>query len=161
MPDPFDPYKAPQASLDGLPPANPSAAVPPSLIELLAQTRPWVRLISVLIFVGMGLGVLGTLVMGAVGARSGMPGSGAVSAAMFIPMLFVMALYIPPALFLWQYAAKIRQLQNGGGMPSLEEALSRQKSFWKYIGILAAVMLGLYAFAIVGAGMFGALMSRH
>lgn len=161
MADPFDPYKAPQASLDGLPPANPSATVPPSLIELLAQTRPWVRLISVLIFVGMGLGLLGTLVaVTTMGTRAGMPG-GVVSAGMLIPMIFVLALEIPAAMFLWQYASRIRQLQNGGGMPSLEEALSRQKSFWKYVGILTVVMLGLYALAILGAGMFGAMLSRH
>jgi len=159
MPDPFDPYKAPQASLDAPSPLDPSAKVPASVIELLAQTRPWVRLISILIFVGMGLALLGGVVVSSMSSRAGMPGG--MSAAMFIPMFIVAVFYVPPALFLWQYANRIRRLEEGGGMPMLEEAISRQKSFWKYIGIFVAVMLGLYAFFIVMGGLFGAMLSRH
>jgi hypothetical protein len=157
MSTPFDPYTAPQASLDVPPPVDPSNAVPPALVQLLAQTRPWVRLISVLFFVGLGLSLVGTVYVSSLSKGFGVPG---VKAVMFVPMLIMMLLYIPPALFLWQYASEIRRLQNGGGMPALEDALTRQKSFWKYLGIFISVVMGLYVFFIVLAALFGAMFKR-
>jgi hypothetical protein len=77
-----------------------------------------------------------------------------------VPVFVLLLLYIPPAVFLWQYAGRIRRLQDGGGLPALEEALTSQKSFWKYVGILAAVVLCLYAVAFLGAGLFGTLLKR-
>jgi hypothetical protein len=157
MSTPFDPYKAPQSSLDAPPRADPAAAVPGSVIELLAQTRPWVRLMAILVFVGMGLAIIGGVVVASL-TPSSVPGAGF---AVFIPMFIVLVLYIPPALLLWQYADRIRQLQNGGGMAALEDAIGRQKSFWKYIGILACIGIGFYALALIGTAMTGAFLTRH
>jgi len=64
-------------------------------------------------------------------------------------------------VFLWQYAAGIRSLQNGGGLPALENALTRQKSLWKYVGLLMIVMIALYLTGIVAGGMAGVLLGRH
>jgi hypothetical protein len=78
-------------------------------------------------------------------------------AATLIPMMVVLLFYIPSGVFMWRYAASIRRLQDGGGLPALEEALASQKSFWKYVGVLALVMMGLYFVVIVvgvGVGMF-------
>jgi hypothetical protein len=158
MAAPFDPYVAPRASLDVPPPVDPSAQVPASIVQLLAQTRPWVRLISVLIIVFTGLLTVGMVLMGALGKGLGLlPG---VSMSMFIPMLIVMFLYVPPALFLWQYASNIRRLQDGGGLPMLEEAISRQKSFWKYMGIFVLVLGGMYLLFGVLGGLGALLMKR-
>jgi len=158
MTTPLDPYKAPQASLDAPAAADPSTPVPASVVQLLAQTRPWVKLVSVLFFIALGLMLIGGLVV--IGFLGGARGSETAGLAAFIPLAIVMLLYLPPTLFLWKYAGHIRRLQAGGGMPALEEALASQKSFWKYVGVLAVVMLGLYLLAIVGGGVFGALFRR-
>jgi len=152
----FDPYKAPQASLDVPPPLDPASTVPPALIQLMAQTRPWVRLISVLFFVGLGLGALAVVALGTVSSALVPRG---MNVAMFIPMLLMMVLYIPPAFFLWQYASGIRRLQDGGGMTAFEDALTRQKSFWKYLGILATVLMGLYGLFFL-MGILGVALKR-
>lgn len=154
---PFDPYKAPQANLDS-PPSDPAAPVPGSVVQLLAQTRPWVKLVSVLFFIALGLMVIGFVFIFAVLGRSGR--SDTTSLMTFIPMAILMLLYLPPTLFLWQYAGHIRRLQAGGGMRSLEEALASQKSFWKYVGILAVVVVVLYFIGIGFGGLFGAMMRR-
>jgi hypothetical protein len=153
---PFDPYKAPAASLDGSA-AGGSETVPASVVTLLAQTRPWVRLMSILTFIALGLSGLGFLVMLAVGRGLG----GRMGATSLIPLLIVLGFYIPPAIFLWRYADAIRRLQEGGGMPALEEALSNQKSFWKYVGIFAVVMLCLYALFFLGAFLFTAVLKSR
>jgi hypothetical protein len=151
---PYDPYKAPAAPLDGSAGSG-SETVPASVVMLLTQTRPWVRLFSILIFIALGLAGLGFLVMLGIG-RSSLGGRMGVGS--FIPILIVMGFYIPPAIFLWRYADAIRRLQDGGGMPALEEALTNQKSFWKYVGIFAVVMLCLYALFFAGAMVFGVLL---
>ena len=151
---PLDPYKAPQAALDAPPASDPSAVVPASVVHLLGQTRPWVRLIAILFFVGLGAG--GTLLLFTVSRLS----PTGFSVASVIPLLLVAAFYVPPALFLWQYAQGIRRLQDGGGLPALEQALTSQKSFWKYAGVLVAVMLCIYAFSFLAVGMFTGLPRR-
>jgi len=152
----FDPYKAPQASLDDLAGAEAAAPVPPSIIETMSQTRTWVRLVAVLFFIGIFLGGVAAVLMASFGPMAG----SVARASMLFPMLLVAGLYLPPAVFLWQYASRIRRLKEGGGMAALEDALVRQKSFWKYVGILALVLIVLYGVALVGLIMFGAAL-RH
>jgi len=53
--------------------------------------------------------------------------------------------YIVPALYLFRYAANIARLRNSGRADDLENALQAQKSFWKFVGIVAAIVVGIYA----------------
>jgi hypothetical protein len=153
---PVDPYQPPTAPLD-VPVGGAGASggeVPASVVAVLAETRPWVKFLSVLFFIGMGLGLVAAIV-----AVTMIPSSGMNSVAL-IPAFLLMLFYIPPALFLSRYAGNIRRLQTGGGVPALQEALSSQKSFWKYVGVLAIVVMGLYL--VLGVfGAIGTLLVRH
>lgn len=147
-----DPYRPPSAALEGGRGVGwESQAVPEPVVTLLAETRPWVRLMAILIFLGSGLALILTLVVG-LGSTGG--GTGAITA---LPMLAVALIYLMPALFMWRYAASIRQLQDGGGQAALEAALGHQKSFWKYVGVLAAVMIIVYSIAMVLGVVLGGL----
>lgn len=155
MVTPDDPYKPPAASLESARGHEwDSQAVPDEVVALLAKTRPWVKLIAALIFVGFGLVLVIAVVMGLAGLGST---KSAASALAFLPLLFAALLYLLPALFLWRYAASIRQLQDGGGQAALETALRHQKSFWKFAGVLAVVMTVVYAIALILGGLSGAL----
>jgi hypothetical protein len=147
-----DPYSPPAASLDG-PPGQGGAEVSGSVVAILAETRPWVKLMAILFFVSLGLMGVVFVGMTVVGTAMG----GAQTFATLIPAMLMMLLFIPPSVFLWRYHKGIRRLQDGGGQGALEEALRSQKSYWKYVGILMAVVLCLYALIIVGAIFFGAL----
>lgn len=158
MEPPTNPFSPPTAPLDG--PSGGGAAsdseVPAAVVTLLAQTRPWVKLLSILFFVFMGIAIVALVVASTVTAGvAGKPSF----ALQFIPLVLVTFVYIPPVIFLWRYAAGIRRLQNGGGWAAVTEALGNQKSFWKYVGIAAIVMLCFYGVALVGGG-FAALMMR-
>jgi hypothetical protein len=67
------------------------------------------------------------------------------------------AFYIVPGIFLMRYASRIAALVASGRADDLESALAAQKSFWKFVGIVVAVVLGLYLvilLLVVGVGAF-------
>ena len=116
---------------------------------MLRQTKPWVRFISVLTFIGAAFMVLGGLVVMVTGAVAGMPGSmGVVIGSIYIVMAI---LYIAPAVYLWMYADRIGLFLRQRTPGVLASALEAQKSFWKFVGIAMLIVLGVYALAIVVA----------
>ena len=123
----------------------------PRTLELLKQTRPWVLLFAILAFVIGGLlvviGVIGG-VLGLVlaGSRRG-PGT-------FAPLILIIyvplsLLYIVPGLYLSRYAARIRELMGSRSSAALESAIEAQRSFWRLIGIIASIGIGLWLLILV------------
>jgi hypothetical protein len=138
-----------------------SGEVAEAVIDILRGTKPWVRFLSVLGFIGLGLLLLGCLAilvlpMGPMGSMPIGPRVGASFAYLLMGLI-----QFPAVLFLHRYAGRIGRLAASGDPGDLEDALSAQKSFWKYLGILTLVMMVLYVLIIVGvlifagASMFG------
>jgi hypothetical protein len=152
-------------------PAAPVGSGPVSLgvIAALSKTRPWVRLVSVLVFIMCAFLVLagiGWLVAGVSGGLSGSDfGGGAmglgagIGVAVLLVYLVIAALMLPVAVFLGRYASRIKVLQGSGRMEALEDALFAQKSFWKYVGVLTLInliinVLAIIVLLVVGLGAF-------
>lgn len=131
--------------------------VTPLMIEHLRATKPWVRLISVVMFIFVGLMFLGGLFMifGAAASGGAMRGAAGVGPVVGIFYFIFGALYLIPAYFLHQYASSINELLRGGGDVAMENALGSQKSFWRFSGILTLIIICIYAlmffFVIFGA----------
>ena len=156
----YDPNQSPE-SIDT---SGGSAGEDPQLdaaAQMLRQTKPWVRLISVMTFVGSAFMVLsgGFLLLASIaglaggpggpgGAELGIPlnGSGAVIGVIYIVMSF---LYILPAVYLWRYANRIGSFDLERSPRALASALEAQKSFWRFCGIVIVVYL-VIVFAMVG-----------
>ena len=149
-----NPYQAPQiateaSDIGGLDPSLDGAA------DMLRQTKPWVRFISVMFFIGAALcalGGLGVIVAGMVGGMAG--GTASSRAGLFLAFLgfvyILMAiLYIAPGVFLWKYADRIGIFLRQQTPGRLASALGAQKSFWKFIGILTLVFICLYPIMIL------------
>ncbi|HEX2165392.1 MAG TPA: hypothetical protein VHM02_15730, partial [Thermoanaerobaculia bacterium] len=154
----LDPYAAPAAPAVA---AARSADVPQGAVEALRGTRPWVRLIAVLGFLGaallcvMGLVVLlggGASMFGDLGA-----GGGAAMMAIGGVYLLIGLLYFLPCLYLVRYAGRITRLLQGGGAATLVDALEQQRRFWRLVGIYAVAVLILYALIFVGAIVFAGI----
>jgi|SRR5215469_7403557 len=112
------------------------------MLDALKATRPWVKFLSILGFVFCALMVLVSLaMMGGMGAgKDSFPaGFGAVFGVVY---LLLVVLYFFPCLYLLRYADAIARIP-ADGQRAMEEALVKQKSFWKFIGILTAVVLVL------------------
>lgn len=126
----------------------------PLVIQVLQNTKPWVRLCSVIGFICTGFILLAALVMLLGGAFMGNPQKAAMPFAGFQFVLgFIYAatgiLYLFPSIKLWKYGSSILRLMTTGSNADLVEALDQQRSFWKFVGILILIMLALYAVAIV------------
>ena len=125
--------------------------------QYLDQTRPWVRLMSVMAFVAAGVMVLVGVSMllaalfGGFAARNagGLgPLGSAIGVAMMALLYIVLAfVYIAPGVYLARYAGAIKLLRANGDAGALEDALKHQKSFWRFVGILTVVGVAL---AVVG-----------
>lgn len=139
-------------------PAALFGTVPEGALEMLRLTKPWVRFLSVLGFIGLGfalLGGIGVAVLSVlpVGGKSFGPqmlgfGVGYIALAL---------VYLPPVLYLSRYASRIGRLLNSGSPEDLQDALKAQKSFWKFVGVLTLVMIALYALVFAGIAVFTAM----
>jgi len=123
-------------------------------LEMLRQTRPWARFIAVLIFIGAAFMLIGGIVF-TVGVMTAGPGFRGGPPAFFGVICVVLAgLYIMPAIYLKRYASRITDLINLNRADMLEAALEAQKSFWKFVGIVAAITIALYIVGILVAVLF-------
>lgn len=116
----------------------------------LRQTRPWVILVAVLMFIYCGIIVILGLV-GMVGL-AGRGGPGSCTGLLFV---LISLLYLIPGIYLIGYANAIGSFLRSGSAGDMESALKAQKSFWKFVGIL--IIIGL-ALAILGFMIGGAAM---
>lgn len=158
-----DPYSTPAANFVGASPAP----VPAGVIDKLKRTKPWVRFIGVLMWIAIGFMVLGALAMTfatrmmSTEFDKSMPGmGGSLAGAMVAAYLLFGMLYVYPAVKIWSYGTAIDNLVNTRSHDDLEKALDHQRSFWKFCGIIALVMIAAYLVVIVlavGGGMFAAV----
>jgi len=124
-------------------------------VEMLSQTRPWVRLIGVLLWIGVVFLVLGALFM----VIAGVAAQGAVIAVGLGLVYGVTAIiYGYFAKLLTAYAACISSLEASETVDDLEAALEVQKNFWRLAGIITVAFLLIYLFIIVFAILGAALM---
>jgi len=155
---------------------NPDAIAPVPDIPLtstakqqLDQTRPWVKFMSIMIFVTSAFMVVMAILMVTVGmgprftptgyGRLGPLGAigffANVAASFFYILLAI--LYVAPGVFLWRFAGAIRVLEVSRSPEALEEALASQKSFWRYVGILTVIGLILAA-ALIAVSLVVAIL---
>ena len=124
--------------------AETTGAVTPRTVDLLSRTRPWVLLMSILMFLASLFMVLvGGIFFARWGARNVAAASGAMAAYVVMGVMYVI-----PAIYLYRYARKISDLKVSHHLTDLEGALEAQKSFWKFVGIAAVILLAVYAIAI-------------
>ncbi len=131
--------------------------VTPLMIAHLQATKPWVRFISIIMFISVGFMFLAGLIMMFIPSPMGGQGF-QIGPVMGILYFLLGGLYLAPAFFLHQYASSIQDLLRGGGDVAMEAALGSQKSFWRFVGILTLVIICIYALIFVFV-IFGAMSS--
>jgi hypothetical protein len=157
-----NPYSSPNANLSGRDSFTAEQGVTQGVVEQLAKTKGWTRLIGVL---SMLLG--GLLIMAAMGgsAAFGMlrrtltadVGFGHLVAIALALYLVVGGLYLVAGLKLSGFSSAVTRLIYSGKQRDLEDALDRQRSFWLFTGILCIVLtvIAVLGFAGGAAGVAG------
>ena len=156
----LNPYAAPSAN------TQPAAigAVPSAIISELTGTRKWVRLISVVMWIGFAfvmLHCISLFVFGAVGLSSLLPGQKGLGVSMFVGIAAVYGLFILliiyPTIKLTKYASNISRLTESKSFTDLAAALAEQRRFWKFHGIIVAIYVIFFSLiillALAGIGM--------
>lgn len=130
--------------------SEPGGEVAGEVTEILRATRPWVRFLSILGFLGLGMAALGSI--GILVAPMESMGSSSIGPKIAAALLYLAAglLQLPSVLFLHRYASGISRLLASRDSSDLARALRAQKSFWKYAGVLTLTMMILGVLAIVG-----------
>jgi hypothetical protein len=140
-------------------------AVDPQVIQVLQNTKPWVRLCSVIGFICTGFLLLFALVMLFGGAvmttqNAAMPFAGFQFILGFIYAAMGI-LYLFPSIKLWRYGSAILRLLSTRSNADLVDALDQQRSFWKFVGIMILITLALYAVGIVIGIAFAAVAASN
>jgi hypothetical protein len=157
-----NPYAAPAADLVSAA-AGKDGQFSPAMVQHLRETKPWVRFLAVLGFIGIGLMAVVGLGFGAMTSLASDDAFGAIGGLGMAAVYLVMAaLYLLPTLRLNGFATAIEKVAAGGGTAAIEEALSEQRRFWRVVGIMMIVVMVLWGLAVVGgivAGIVGATMA--
>jgi hypothetical protein len=123
----------------------------------LHETAKWAKFISIVMFVFIGLMVLGGLSFGLVAGSFG-----SLSDELPFPIgmfsfvyLGLAALYFFPVLFLFRFASGAQDALRGQSQHHLENAFVNIHKHYRFLGILLVVLLGFYALFFVGLLVFG------
>jgi hypothetical protein len=116
-------------------------------VDILSETAPWARIMSIVFFINAGICVLAALASLAFGASNRRSPFGRMSSGMacgaFLLYGFLALMTFVPGLFLSQYASRIGRLRATGRSHDLEFALLSQKAYFLFIGILSLIALVL------------------
>ncbi len=148
MADSHNPYEAPAADLSGGP-ASAQDQFTAGMITALRDTKPWLRFLSILGFVGCGLMVLAGLGV-TIGSLVITGSDQGVMAIAGIAYLIFGAVFVVPPIQMHLYANTIASAVAAPSAPAVETALTRQHRLWKTVGIMMLVVIGLYLLAIIG-----------
>ena len=137
-----------------------------SSIQSLRESARWAKFIAIVGFVMVGFMVLASFFMGAIFSNlAGVDESFGMMAAgggifMTIFYLILAAIYFFPCLCLYRFATKTKAALVAYDTNGVTEGLKQMKNYFQFIGIMTAVLIGLYAlFFFVGiiGGAFAAL----
>ena len=151
-----NPYASPAANLYGSASGGGADAVSPSTIAQLAGTKPWVRFMSVLMWIVISLVILGIIVFGimmTMGASKSIGTSELIIIAAYGVMIFF---YIYPAVKMWKFANRVKSLMATRSLADLDAALTEMRKLWKFTGIITLIAICIYLVLGIGLIAMGA-----
>lgn len=111
------------------------------MVQLLRETRPWVRLLAGYGFLASALMLLGALALMVYAVTT--PGRQGYLVGVGVGYALISIVTLFWAFPLHRYASSIRRIEAGGRERALEEALAFQKDFWRITGIVTMTGLAL------------------
>jgi hypothetical protein len=121
----------------------------------LKETSKWAKFLSIVGMVMMAFVlIIGLIMVFSVGMFSSMspnlgPASGMMGVGIGILYLLMAALYVYPIWKLYQFANFSQQAIASRDSQLLTQAMEAQKSMYKFMGILLAILLSIYALTFV------------
>ncbi len=126
-----------------------------SCIKHFSETRKWTMFLSIMGFIFTGLCIVGFIVMLALA-----PAMGNRVVLSFIPLLLIVTIYFFPLYYLIRFSTYSKRALNTMDQNALVTSFRYLKCFYRFIGIMTIVVVGLYLICGIIIGASGALM-RH
>ena len=120
-------------------------------LQFLDEIRKWARFLSILGFVGIGFMIIVGTAMGSIDTSEyGLPIPGGLLGIIYT---IVAAIYFFPVLFLYRFSQRMKNALTDNDPEELKLAFMNLRSHYKFIGILAIIMIVMYLLVLVsGAG---------
>jgi len=143
-------YAPPRADLNSL--SNDISMI----LEPLRATKGWAKLCSIVGFISCGfmvLAALGMMVGGAAFEGTAMGGGMGAGVGFGVGIFYLLfsLLYFFPSLFLLRYSNRINTALMSQNPADIADALTQQKSFWKFAGIVVLIMLAFMVLGMISA----------
>jgi hypothetical protein len=119
------------------------------------EIRKWTNFLAILGYVVMGLIIIASIVMASTVSLIGSTPLGGVSA---IPMILIAVVYFFPIYYLYKFSVISKRAIADNDSGSLSEAFKYMKFHYRFMGIMAIVVMGLYAVIIIGAVIFSSFL---
>jgi hypothetical protein len=133
-------------------------------LNFLNEAARWTRFLSILGFIFCGLLALIALFGGSylAGMMSGVSGSGIAFSGIFVTIFYLLLdlLLFFPTLYLFNFSSKMRKAQRNNDQLTLTDSFKNLKSYFKFHGILAIIIVAFYFLAIVAA-VIGAMVGHR
>ncbi len=133
-------------------------------LNFLNEAARWTRFLSILGFIFCGLLALIALFGGSylAGMMSGVSGSGIAFSGVFVTIFYLLLdlLLFFPTLYLFNFSSKMRKAQRNNDQLTLTDSFKNLKSYFKFHGILAIIIVAFYFLAIVAA-VIGAMVGHR
>ncbi|QTE23431.1 DUF5362 family protein [Polaribacter cellanae] len=125
--------------------------------SFLKETAKWAKFLSILGFIVVALMLLGSFFIGSIynnmPQAQGIPMNlGGIMTGAYIVFALI---YIFPVYYLYQFSVKMKNALVSKDDAVLAKAFEMLKSHYKFIGVLAIIVLSLYALAFI-IGIIGA-----
>jgi len=131
-------------------------------IGYLKETAKWTKFLSIAGFVIVGLiiiiGFLASTIMSSIPSSEFSHLYGNFGFMYGVMYVVIGIIYFFPTWFLFNFSNKLKSAINSNNSEELSIAFSSQKSFFKFIGIFALIIVSLYALGIAAAIIFFSLM---
>jgi hypothetical protein len=156
------PYRSrPEAGFDGADGGD-GGDVRDAVVEQLRNTRPWVIFMAVVGFMSAALTALigvGVMALPALGSKD----TAGTATAVGIIYIVIGALCVWPSVGLLRFGSAIGRLVRDPRQERLIVALDLQRSFWKVVGIMSAIMIALIpvSMAVAVAYFAAKALARH
>ena len=133
-------------------------------LNFLGEAARWTRFLSILGFILCGLTALGALFLGSYmsGMMSTLYGTTGIFGGAFFTVVYLLValLLFFPTLYLFNFSSKIRKALAGNDQVLLTESFKNLKSFFKFHGVMAIIVISLYALVIIAA-VIGAMVGHR
>ena len=115
----------------------------------LKETAKWCKFLSILGFIGLGILLLSSFFVGTI--YNNMPEAATMpinlGTAMTIFYILMIAIYVFPLYYLYQFSIKLKKALNTKDDAILAAAFEMLKSHYKFVGVFTIIMLSIYILA--------------